>query len=108
MGHVWSPGPWGANVTLPIVRGIQLGLGLVLLREGLRLVMGARGSLPFPGGEAASWLIALAGAALLLALRDSRRFPAAIVLLTVGIILGIALHGGKISLASIGQIGRAS
>jgi SulP family sulfate permease len=90
--------------TLPIVRGIQLGLGLVLLREGLRLVMGARGSLPFPGGEAASWLIALAGGALLLALRDSRRFPAALVLLALGIILGVALHGGKLPVLSIGPV----
>ena len=90
--------------TLPIVRGIQLGLGLVLLREGLRLVMGARGSLPFPGGETASWLIALAGGALLLALRDSRRFPAALVLLALGIILGVALHGGKLPLLSIGPV----
>jgi SulP family sulfate permease len=90
--------------TLPIVRGIQLGLGLVLLREGLRLVMGARGSLPFPGGETASWLIALAGGALLLALRDSRRFPATLVLLTLGIILGVALHGGKLPLLSIGPV----
>ena len=90
--------------TLPIVRGIQLGLGLVLLREGLRLVMGARGSLPFPGSEAASWLIALSGGALLLALRDSQRFPAAIVLLSAGIILGVALQGGKLSLASIGPM----
>ena len=32
--------------TLPIVRGIQLGLGLVLLREGLKLVMGPRGAHP--------------------------------------------------------------
>ena len=33
---------WLAKLfTLPIVRGIQLGLGLVLAREGLRLVMGS-------------------------------------------------------------------
>ena len=87
---------WLAKLfTLPIVRGIQLGLGLVLLREGLRLVMGSRRGPALPGGELTSWLIALAGAALLLALRDSRRFPAALVLLTLGIILGVVLQGGK-------------
>src|SRR5208283_3938641 len=72
---------WMASLfTLPIVRGIQLGLGLVLVREGLRLIMGSRGGPAVPGGVLTSWLIALAGAAILLVLRDSRRFPAALVL----------------------------
>ena len=90
--------------TLPIVRGIQLGLGLVLLREGLKLVTGARGGFPIAGGELAPWLIALAGGVLLLALRDSQRFPAAIVLLALGIILGIVMHGGNLSIASVGPV----
>jgi len=90
--------------TLPIVRGIQLGLGLVLLREGLRLVMGSRGGWHFSGGKFAPWLIALAGGALLLALRDSRRFPAALVLLTLGIILGVALQGGKLPVLGFGPV----
>jgi SulP family sulfate permease len=74
------------------------------LREGLRLVMGSRGSLPFSGGKFAPWLIALAGGALLLALRDSRRFPAALVLLTLGIILGVALQGGKLPTLTFGPV----
>jgi SulP family sulfate permease len=40
----------------------------------------------------------------LLALRDSRRFPAALVLLTLGIILGVALHGGKLPPLSFGPV----
>ena len=96
---------WLAKLfTLPIVRGIQLGLGLVLAREGLRLVMGTRGGPPLPGGEFTPWLIALAGAAVLLALRDSRRFPAALVLLGLGIILGVALQGGKLPASSFGPV----
>ena len=96
---------WVAKLfTLPIVRGIQLGLGLVLAREGLRLVIGSRSGPPLPGGELASWLIALAAAALLLALRDSRRFPAALVLLALGIILGVALQGGKLPALSFGPV----
>ena len=87
---------WLAKLfTLPIVRGIQLGLGLVLLREGLRLVMGSRGSPSLPGGEITAWLIALAGGALLLALRDSRRFPAALVLLALGIIWAWCCKGAS-------------
>jgi SulP family sulfate permease len=94
---------WLAKLfTLPIVRGIQLGLGLVLAREGLRLIMGTPNGQSLPGGKLASWLIALAGAAALLALRNSQRFPAALVLLVLGIALGIALHGGKLPALSFG------
>jgi sulfate permease, SulP family len=96
---------WLARLfTLPIVRGIQLGLGLVLAREGLRLVMGSRGGLTLPGGQLASWLIALTGAALLLALQDSKRFPAALVLLALGVVLGIVLHGGKLPALNFGPV----
>jgi SulP family sulfate permease len=94
---------WLAKLfTLPIVRGIQLGLGLVLAREGLRLIMGSPKGESLPGGVLASWLIALGGAAALLALRDSRRFPAALVLLVLGIALGFALHAGKLPALSFG------
>jgi SulP family sulfate permease len=79
--------------TLPIVRGIQLGLGMMLAREGLRLVMGSRGGPALPGGAVTAWVIALAGGAILLALRDSQRFPPALVLLALGIILGVVLPG---------------
>src|SRR5208283_3595922 len=36
--------------TLPIVRGIQLGLGLLLAREGLRLVLGRQSILALSNG----------------------------------------------------------
>jgi SulP family sulfate permease len=96
---------WLAKLfTLPIVRGIQLGLGLVLAREGLRLVMAPGSGLHLPGAEHVSWLIAFAGAAILLALRDSRRFPAALVLLTLGIVAGVVLEGGKLPFLSFGPL----
>jgi SulP family sulfate permease len=96
---------WLAKLfTLPIVRGIQLGLGLVLAREGLRLVMGSRSGPPLSGGGLAPWLIALAGAAVLLALRNSRRFPAALVLLALGIILGVVLPGSKLPAWNFGPV----
>jgi SulP family sulfate permease len=82
--------------TLPIVRGIQLGLGLILAREGLRLVVGSRTEPPLHGDSFTAGLMALAGGALLLGFRNSERFPAALILLVAGIVLGIALHGGKL------------
>jgi sulfate permease, SulP family len=76
--------------TLPIVRGIQLGLGLLLAREGLRLMLGSRSALALVGERPiAGWEIAIGGAVLLLIFQGSRRFPAALVLLAAGVGLGL-------------------
>ncbi len=75
--------------TLPIVRGIQLGLGLILAREGLRLAFGTgQGALHFGGVQVPAWPVALGGFAVLLVFERSRRFPSALVLLAAGILLG--------------------
>jgi SulP family sulfate permease len=76
--------------TLPIVRGIQLGLGLLLAREGLRLVLGIRAGQALWSGISVSILLMGFGAAvILLLLRKSQRFPAALVLLGTGVIVGL-------------------
>ena len=85
--------PLARLFTLPIIRGIQLGLGLILLREGIRLAVNSSalslGRLALP-----SWGIALAGSVLLLAFLPSKRFPAALILLGGGVVLGaMAPHG---------------
>ena len=83
--------------SLPIVRGIQLGLGLLLAREGLRLVLGPRSGLELGAGTSiAAWKIALGGAMILLLLQGSRRFPAALALLVAGIVLGMLAHWNKL------------
>ncbi len=82
--------------TLPIVRGIQLGLGLLLAREGLRLVLGRQSILALPNGASVTgWEIALGAAILLLSFHKSTRYPAALILLTVGITLGLLTQWGK-------------
>lgn len=83
--------------SLPIVRGIQLGLGLLLAREGLRLVLGRHSGLELGAGTSiAAWQIALGGALILLLLKGSRRFPAALALLVAGIVLGMLTHWNKL------------
>lgn len=89
---------WLAKLfTLPIVRGIQLGLGLLLAREGLRLMLGTRSALVFRNGtDVAGWVIAAAGAILLLSFGRSARYPAALVLLAAGIALGLVADWRRI------------
>jgi SulP family sulfate permease len=89
---------WLAKLfTLPIIRGIQLGLGLLLAREGLRLMLSPRSTLVLGAGRTvAPWEIALGGALLLLVLQGSRRLPAALVLLAAGITLGLVGQWAKL------------
>ncbi len=89
---------WLAKLfTLPIVRGIQLGLGLLLAREGLRLIFSPRSTVVLGAGlTVAPWEIGLGGALLLLAFQRSHRLPAALVLLTAGITLGLMSQWGKL------------
>ncbi len=79
--------PLARLFSLPIIRGIQLGLGLILLREGIRLAFNSP-SLLLGGFGLPSWAMALGGTALLVAFLPSKRFPAALVLLGVGVLLG--------------------
>ena len=81
--------------TLPIVRGIQLGLGLLLAREGLRLIMGRQSILVLNGSSLTGWEIALGAVILLLGFCKSTRYPVALVLLTAGIALGLLMQWGK-------------
>jgi SulP family sulfate permease len=89
--------PLAKLFSLPIVRGIQLGLGLLLVREGLRLMLGPKSGLVLaPGPSISSWQIALAGAILLLIFQSSQRFPAALVLLAGGVGLGVMARWGQL------------
>jgi len=89
---------WLAKLfTLPIVRGIQLGLGLLLAREGLRLMLSPRSAVVLAAGRTVdAWEIGLVGALLLLLLQGSRRLPAALVLLAAGITLGLMSQWAKL------------
>ncbi|HVP42439.1 MAG TPA: putative sulfate/molybdate transporter [Terriglobales bacterium] len=80
--------------TLPVVRGIQLGLGLLLAREGIRLIFGTQASLSWGSLQLFGWEIAAAAAVILLLFIRSERFPAGLVLLGFGIVLGLAASGG--------------
>lgn len=97
---------WMAKLfTLPIVRGIQLGLGLLLAREGIRLAFGRASGLQLAGGALLpAWEITLGGTLILLAFLKSARFPAALVLLAAGIALGILASWGKLPALAPGPL----
>jgi SulP family sulfate permease len=85
--------PLARLFTLPIVRGIQLGLGMILIREGLRLALGGQSApLLVEGIRISTWEVALGGAAVLLLFQRSRRFPSALILLGAGLLLGLLAH----------------
>ncbi len=82
--------------SLPIVRGIQLGLGLLLAREGLKMAFGSNSALHLGSGASlAPWMIALGGAIVLLAFLRSSRFPASLMLIAAGVLLGGIAAWGK-------------
>ncbi len=89
---------WLAKLfTLPIVRGIQLGLGLLLVREGLRLLADPHSAETIGRSlRLSGWWVGLGGAAVLLAFRGSKRFPAALVLLAAGVLAGVPAAWGRL------------
>lgn len=81
--------------TRPIVRGIQLGLGLILITKGIEYIRTPALFIQQPDstlnllGIPLNLLIGIAGGIVTLLLLSSRRFPASIVLVFGGVIIGI-------------------
>ncbi len=82
--------------TKPIVRGIQLGLGFVLITKGItfiknqELFIQSSGNEVLIGSVPVNLIVGLAGIVLVLLLLTSKRFPAALVIVGAGIIVGTA------------------
>ena len=80
--------------TQPVVRGIQLALGLVFLRKGVELIIGKNLFLNGVAGRFAEYninlIIGVAVFLMVLALLDNKKLPAA---LAAGIISGLVLGG---------------
>jgi SulP family sulfate permease len=92
--------------TQPVVRGIQLSLGLVFLKKGIELIVSPQ---LFLNGLAGRWaeyhvnlVIGIVVFLLVLGLLDNKKFPAALVALAAGIVSGFALGGFNAGALSIG------
>jgi SulP family sulfate permease len=82
--------------TQPVVRGIQLALGLIFLRKGIELIVdknmflsGVVGRYP---DSSVNLILGVVVFALVLGLLDNKKLPAAIAAVVVGIIAGLALE----------------
>ncbi|GAB4362084.1 MAG: putative sulfate/molybdate transporter [Deltaproteobacteria bacterium] len=83
----------------PVVRGIQLGLGILLARKGLLLAFGRTpGIAAGSGGYSLLLAASLGGIALgiILLSRESRRYPAALVVIALGLLCGVILAPDRI------------
>lgn len=92
--------------TQPVVRGIQLALGLIFLKKGIELIVTQKVFLSGVDGRLAEYPINLVMGfmvfALVLALLDNKKFPAALAALAFGVIAGLALGGFQGQSFSIG------
>jgi SulP family sulfate permease len=83
--------------TPPVVRGIQLALGLIFLKKGIELIVTQKVFLSGVDGKLAEYPVNLVMGfmvfALVLALLDNKKFPAALAALAFGIAAGFALGG---------------
>jgi len=80
----------------PVVRGIQLGVGLKLAAKGIMMVMGST----WWGLD--SRMVALLAAALVLATGKQRRFPSALILFVAGLLLLFFAHPEAVQGISLG------
>ncbi len=92
--------------TQPVVRGIQLSLGLVFLKKGVDLIVSPQVFLNGMTGRFAEYqinlIVGIVVFVLVLALLDNKKFPAALVALAAGIVSGLALGGFNGASFSIG------
>jgi sulfate permease, SulP family len=83
--------------TPPVVRGIQLSLGLVFLRKGIELIVQKNLFLSGVAGSFSEYnlnlILGITVFILVLALLDNKKLPAALAALAVGVIAGLVFGG---------------
>jgi MFS superfamily sulfate permease-like transporter len=94
---------FGKIFTRPIVRGIQLGLGILLVKGGLSALFGSTSMLSLGGWKISPVFGALVGAAvagIIVLSRENRRYPAALAVMA----FGIAVGGASTSFAALSSV----
>jgi MFS superfamily sulfate permease-like transporter len=86
-------GLFGKIFKRPIVRGVQLGLGILLVKGGLSALFGSPSTQSSGGWWSPHVIGSLIGAAvagIIVLSRENRRYPAALALMAFGIVAGVA------------------
>lgn len=87
--------------TKPIMRGIQLGLGFILMNKGIELVMKPElfiydaGSVISVAGISVNHIVGIVGFIVTLILLSSKRFPSALVVVCAGVAVGVLFGAFK-------------
>jgi SulP family sulfate permease len=87
--------------TKPIMRGIQLGLGFILMNKGIELVMKPElfiydaGSVISIAGISVNHIVGIVGFIVTLILLSSKRFPSALVVVCAGVAVGVLFGAFK-------------
>ena len=86
----------------PVVRGVQVALGFLLLFKGIQFIANAEifigdGTVPIMGLPL-NIIVGLVGLIIAIFLLTNRKFPATIVLITFGLLVGLALKTPDLSL----------
>ncbi|PKN66460.1 MAG: sulfate permease [Deltaproteobacteria bacterium HGW-Deltaproteobacteria-15] len=85
--------------TAPVVRGIQLALGLIFLKKGIELIVAEKLFMSGVDGSFSAYhlnlVLGIVVFALVLLLLDNRKFPAALVALAAGISAGLLFGGAQ-------------
>ena len=97
----------GRYIPKPVIRGVQLSTGVLLVSQGVRLMLGtsrfqelSQTAEPYLSVQTMGWLpigliIGLVLGLLALLLLENRRLPAALVVVGTGLLIGIVLGTGK-------------
>lgn len=108
IGGTGAISPIGRYIPKPVIRGVQLSTGVLLISQGVRLILGtsqfqllrqaAEPHLAFQslGPLSIGVLIGIIGSALTLLLLDNKRVPAGLVIVLAGLAIGLILgkHDG--------------
>jgi SulP family sulfate permease len=97
----------GRYIPKPVIRGVQLSTGVLLVSQGVRLMLGtsrfqelSQAAEPYLSVQTMGWLpigliIGLVLGLLALLLLENRRLPAALVVVGTGLLIGIVLGTGE-------------
>ena len=102
---------WLYNVfSKPIIRGIQLGLGLILLTKGIDFILKSALFLHIPEsiftplGISVNTLIGIIAVLVVLILISNKKYPTALIIVTVGILIGVLFGSLKESEVLLGPV----